>query len=317
MSVKSTLVAVCILAVGAGLLPVAPAFAQAPAPEGAQTAQPTKIFKLLHESATAAQDLALEEAEAERWVPGLRAGTVELSLTLGFMNLSGVVLEHEQMIYKYTTESTYWGDVKVNGQTAFNPQLHIGYNVKPWLTLEAIGGLAISEYSSSVENRRIRKNEQNASPVDDPILGEFDAEARSLIALQGNLGVMVYPLNFSGDGGGRLHPYLTGQMGKIWYDMNSDFTAGSAGSNDMALGGGLRLLADRNVSLRLEATYHLNKVQFEPAEYFLEADEGTTLVPLMEYPVQLDGTYDERPITSFQEEELNYLSWSLGIQGSF
>jgi hypothetical protein len=318
MSVKSYLVAVCILAVGAGLLPADNASAQASAPDSAQTTQPSKkTFKLLRDSATAAADLDVEGADSEAWVPGVRGGTVEVGMSLGFMNLSGTLLEHEQMIYKYTTESTYWGDVEITGQTAFSPVLRIGYTVNPWLTVESYGGVSFSEYSSTYENRRVRKNEQGAVPVEDPPLGEFDTEARSLITLQAGLDLLVYPLNFSGDGSGRWHPYVTGQFGGIWYDMNSDFTAGPAGSGDVALGGGLRLLADRNVSLRLEATYHMNTIEFEPAEYFLETDEGTTLVPLTEYPIQEDGTYVEQPVTSFSSQDLSYLVWSIGFQGSF
>lgn len=316
MSVKSTLVVVCILAVGTGLLPAAGAFAQAPAPEGAQTTTPTKIFKLRHDSATAAQDLAVADADSARWVPGLRPGTMELSMSLGFMNLSGVLLEHEQMIYKYTTDSTYWGDVKITGQTAFNPLLRLGYTLNPWLTIEGYGGLSISEYSATVENRFKRKNEQGAQSLPAE-LGEFDAEARSLITLQGGIDVLLYPLNFSSDGSGRLHPYVTGLVGGISYDMNSDFTDGSAGCRDLALGAGLRLLAERNVSIRIEATYHWNSVEFTPAEYFLATNENTTLVPLMEYPRLADGKINEKWITSFAAEDLSYLVWSLGFQGSF
>jgi hypothetical protein len=316
MSVKSTLVAVCILAVGAGLLPAVNAFAQAPAPEAARTSTPIKIFKLRHDTATAAEGLDVADAQAERWVPGLRPGTVEMSMSLGFMNLSGVLIQHEQMIYKYTTDSTYWGDIRIKGQTAFNPLLRIGYTLKPWLTIEGYGGLSISEYSATVENRFKRKNEQAAEPQPTE-LGAFDAEARSLITLQGGLDVLIYPLNFSGDGNGRWHPYVTGLVGGISYDMNSDFTDGPAGSRDLALGAGLRVLAERNVSLRLEATYHLNKVEFTPATYFLVTDEGTMQVPLMEYPRLDDGTLKENRVTSFASENLNYLVWSVGFQGSF
>lgn len=316
MSVKSILVALCVLSLGAGLAPAALAQAPADSPEAAPATRPARTFKLTHDSATAAEDLEVE-AEAEKWVPGIRPGTVELSMSLGFMNLASTLLEHEQMIYKYTTESTYWGDVVIKGQTAFNPVLRIGYTPKPWLTIEGFGGLSISEYTSTVENRRVRKNEEGSLAQDDPELGDFDAEARSLITLQGGVDVLVYPFNFRGDGNGRWHPYLTGQFGHIWYDMNSDFTAGSTGSGDVAFGGGLRLLAERNVSLRLEATFHSNTIEFTPTEYFLETDEGTTLVPLMEYP-RIDGDrYIERPITEFASESLSYLVWSIGFQGSF
>lgn len=317
MSVKSYLVAVCILAAGACVLPAVNASAQAPAPEDAQTTPPPQSFKLLRDSATAAADLDAEDAEAEVWVPGLRAGTVELSMSLGFMNLSSTLLYHSQMIYKYTTEDTYWGDVTITGESAFNPVLRLGYTVNPWLTVEGYGGVSFSEYSSTIENRYVRGNDQGALVEEDPPLGEYDAEARSLITLQYGIDLLLYPMNFSGGGDGKWHPYLMALLGGISYDMNSDYTAGSTHGGDVALGGGLRLLTDRNVSLRLEVTYHQNTIDWDPAEYFVEADEGTTLVPLYEYPIQPDGTYLEQPITNFAAQDIGYLVWSIGFQGTF
>lgn len=333
MSVKSIVMALCFLAFGADLATAVEVQAPTPAPEAAPAARQAKTFKLLHESASAAKDLDVEDEEGEIWVPGIRPGTVELSMSLGFMNLSGPLLEHKQMVYRYTAESTYWGDVSVKAQTAFNPVLRIGYAVKPWLALDGHAGLSISQYEMTVENRYVRSNANDAAPerfapLEDASLTPEQAqdledtdqlawETRSLITVQTGVDVLVYPLNFSGDGGGRWQPYLTGQVGKIWYDMNSNFTAGRAGSNDIAFGGGLRLLAERNVSVRLEATYHLNTIEFKPAQYFLETDEGTTRVPLVEYPVLEDGGFAERLITSFASEDLSYLVWSLGFQGSF
>ncbi len=318
MSVRSTLVAFCILVVGVTAMSTPDASAQTPAtPTDTPTPAPAppKVFKLQHETATSAQDLDVDGEKAEQWIPGIKPGTVEISMSLGFMGLSSTLLEHEQMIYKYTTEATYWGDVVVKGASAFNPLVRIGYNARRWLALEGLAGLSISEYSSSVVNRHSRENKPGAQ-IDEfePALGQFDAEARSLITLQAGADVVVYPFNIKGDGLGRWHPYLTGQAGRIWYDMNSDFTAGAASANDMALGGGLRMLPDRNVSVRIEATYHLNSVQFEPAQYFLETNESTTRVPLNEYP---SGVSDGRPITEFAAHDVNYLAWSIGVQGTF
>lgn len=331
MSVKSYLAALCVLVAGtAGTT----ALAQAPAaaPEGAPATRPARIFKLQHESATAAQDLEVED-EAEKWTPAIRPGSIELSMSLGFMNLSGVLLEHEQMIYRYTTDSTYWGDVSVKAQTAFNPVLRIGYTVKPWLALEGYAGLSFSEYKATVTDRFIRKNAEDATPEPfepyaDTTLDAEEAreleeadqlawEERSLITLQGGLNILVYPLNFRNDGGGRWHPYLLGQVGAVSYDMNSNFTAGTAGSGDLAFGGGLRLLAERNVSLRIEAAYHTNSIEFKPSEYFVETNAGATRVRLMEYPRVEGGGFDERPVADFASEDLSYLVWSLGFQGTF
>lgn len=332
MSVKSFLAALCILVAGLGGATVARAQGPAAGPEGAPTTRPTRIFKLLHESATAARDLEVDE-EVEAWVPGIRAGKVDLSMSLGFMNLSGTLLEHEQMIYRYTTDSTYWGDVSVKAQTAFNPVLRIGYTLKPWLALEGFAGVSFSEYTSTVSNRYVRKNSADATaepfePLADGSLEPDEAqdqeeadrrawEERSLITLHGGVGVVVYPLNFRNEGSGRWHPYLTGQFGATTYDMNSNYTAGTAGSSDLAFGGGLRLLAERNVSLRVEATLHANSIEFAPSEYFIETNAGSTLVPLMEYPRIEGAGFVERPVRAFGSQDLSYLVWSVGFQGSF
>lgn len=317
MSVKHFLVAISLVAVGACLSGATVAVAQTPAKADTPPATPVKTFKLLHESPNAARNLDVEDVEAQKWVPGIRKGTKELSLSLGFMGLTSTLLQHDQMIYKYNTEATYWGDIKVTGQSAFNPLLRLGYTLKPWLTLEGFTGLSISEYSSTIENAHWRKNEAGAQRQDNPVIGQYDAEARSLITLQTGVDMLVYPLNFKGDGTGRLHPFLTAQVGRIWYDMNSDYTAGSTATNDLGFGGGLRLLAEKNVSLRLEATYHFNSVEFAPAEYFMVTNEGTTRVPLMEYPNLAEGGFTEHPVTSFDAQDINYLVWSLGVQGSF
>lgn len=332
MSVKSILAALCVIVAGSSGATVA--WAQGPAadPEGAATPRSARIFKLLHESATAARDLEVDE-EVEAWVPGIRAGKIDLSMSLGFMNLSGTLLEHEQMIYRYTTDSTYWGDVSVKAQTAFNPVVRMGYTLKPWLALEGFAGVSFSEYTSTVSNRFVRKNSNDATaepfdPMSDGSLEPEEAqdleetdrrawEERSLITLHGGVGVVVYPLNFGNEGGGRWHPYLTGQYGAASFDMNSNFTSGTAGSSDLAFGGGLRLLAERNVSLRIEATLHANSIEFAPAEYFVETNAGSTRVPLMEYPRLEGGGFIERPVTGFASEDLSYLVWSIGFQGSF
>ncbi len=333
MSVKSILAALCVLAAGACAVAEATAQTPAPSPESTPEARPPRIFKLLHETATAAEDLEVDE-EAEKWVPGLRAGSIELSMSLGFMNLSGTLLEHEQVVYRYTTDSTYWGDVNMKAATAFNPVLRMGYTLKPWLTLEGYAGLSFSEYTTTVTNRYVRKNAENAvperfepfadinlEPDEAQDLEEADQRAweeRSLITLQAGIGVQVYPLNFGADGGaGRWHPYLTGQFGTVTYDMNSNFTSGTAGSGDIAFGGGLRLLAERNVSVRVEATYHANSIEFTPADYFLETNAGLTRVPLMEYPRIEGGGFTERPVADFTSHDLSYLVWSIGFQGTF
>ncbi|MBU2502806.1 MAG: hypothetical protein ABIK96_12675 [bacterium] len=277
-----------------------------------------RVFKLLRDSAAADAELDLEDEELEAWQPGLDEGVLEFSFAMGVLGLSTTILEHEQMIYKYTDEATYWGDVALEGQGAFNPALRLGYHLNSWLALEGLGGLSFSTYSSKITNRHRRPNEQGA-PVDfaEPALLEFDAEERSLITLQAGLNAVLYPLSIGGEGKGKWHPYLTAGAGRIWYDMNSNYNEGMVGSMNLNAGGGIRLLADRNISLRFEVLFHRHSLQWDPAANFMELDEGTLLIPLNEYPLKADGSFEESHIESFDSIDMNLLNYSIGVQGSF
>ena len=312
---RKTLSALCLLAF---VMACTAVLAQDPTEEAETKPEQNsgKTFKLLRGDA-AARDLDLAEEEAAVWDPVIRAGDIEISLAVGFLSMNTTLLQHDQMIYKYNTEATFWGDVELKGESAFAPTLRLGYGLTNWFGLESWFGVGISEYTSTISNTHSRKNEPGAPVVDNPPLGEFDAEARSLITLQAGLNATIYPLAIGGDGTGRLHPYLTGGVGNMWYSMNSNYTKDMASAMDLNFGGGLRLLADKNISVRIEVLMHRNTLEWTPADYFMELNEGTTLVPLNEYPVQDDGSIAEQPIEKFADNAINLLQWSIGVQGSF
>lgn len=286
-------------------------------PALAQDKEPEHSFKLLRDSATAAAELELEEELQARWEPAITGGSVEVSFFLGFLNLKADLLSHNQIIYKYTDEATFWGDMTIKGDRAFNPGLRIGYNLNKWFSLEGVTTVSFSEYSSSVTDRKRRSNESGSSvDLQEPALGEFDLESRSLITGSAGINALVYPLNVSGDGKGRLHPFITGGIAAMWYDMNSDYTEGPAGTVDLSIGGGLRLLADRNISLRIEAMFHRHTIEFTPTTYFRKLNEGTTLIPLNEYPIEGDR-FTEKQVSAFDSVTINSLNYSIGVQGSF
>lgn len=286
-------------------------------PAWGQESDSDQKFHLLRDSATAAAELELEEEAAQRWEPQIKPGTLEVSFFLGFLNLNKTLLAHDQIIYKYTDEATYWGDMAIQGETAFNPGLRLGYNVNQWFSVEGIGTISFSEYTSTVVNRSRRPNETGA-PVDfnEPALGEYDTEARSLITGSAGISALVYPFNIKGDGKGRFHPFVTGGVAAMWYDMNSNYTDGATGTTDLNIGGGIRLLADQNISIRIEALFHSHSMEFSPAEYFRELDEGTTQVPLNEYPIVGDR-YEEQAVEAYESNSISSLSYSIGVQASF
>ena len=193
----------------------------------AQEAGPIQTFKLLRDSDTAAAELDLEAEEEGSWVRQLSMHDIELSMALGFLDLGSTLLSHEQIVYKYTTEYTYWGDVDLKGQNAFAPQLRLGYSLTKWLSLESIGSISFSEYSASISNRSRRKNEPGSPVEEGPALGEYDAERRSLITLSVGGNAVFYPMGLiREEGRGLFHPYLTGGYGRMWYDMNSQYSDG-------------------------------------------------------------------------------------------
>jgi len=295
-----------------------PLLAQDTAPqEKPLPGEPEQSFQLLRDSSTAADELDIDEDELVIWEPAVVAGTTELSFAFGFIDFNQVLWENNQIIYKYTADKTYWGDVAIKGQSAFNPVLRLGYNFTKWLCFEMVGGVAITEYTSTIENRRARDNKPDAAIEENPPLGDYDAEARSLLTMQASVNAVIYPLAISGDGKGKMHPYLTVGAGKMWYEMNSNYFEGMTGANDLNGGIGLRILADKNISIRFEILAHSHSLQFEPAPYFTSLDEGTVIVPLDEYPMNPDGSVTVERVTEYSAQDLLLFNWSIGVQGTF
>jgi len=103
----------------------------------------------------------------------------------------------------------------------------------------------------------------------------------------------------------------------MWYEMNSNYFEGTSGASDLNFGGGLRLLADKSISVRFEVIAHMNSIEFTPSPQFSTRDEGTVVVPLNEYPRKEDGSVTEQVVTSYDAQDLVLINWSIGIQGSF
>jgi hypothetical protein len=144
---------------------------------------------------------------------------------------------------------------------------------------------------------------------EEPPLGEFDTENRSLVTLNLGLNGILYPFNFGG-GEGRFHPYLIGGFGRIWYDMNSNYVDQAAAAWDFNLGAGFRLIADELVSLRFEIGMHFNNLQWEPASNFEERNEGTLIIPITTFP-------DEEIVTEYESQSITSLAWGVGFFASF
>jgi len=275
-----------------------------------------RIFKLLRDTDSAARELDLEAEDQVAWERQLAGRKLEFGFALGFLNLGTTLLQHDQIIYKYTTEFTYWGDVELNGDTAFAPVLRLGYSVNDWLALEGNASLSFSEYKATITNRRARKNEPGAAVLEDVALGEYDAENRSLITFLGGGNALIYPMGLIRDGKGMFQPFLTAGFGRMWYDMNSQYSDGPVSTNNFNFGGGLRVLGDERLSIRFDLLYHMNTLQLDAPTYFQILDQGTTLILLEEHPI-INNARVDRVVEEYDSQDIKSLNWSIGIQGTF
>jgi hypothetical protein len=303
MSQRSLLVTLAVLVLTGGV-----ATAQTPAPE--------KTFNLKHTSAadTTARAQARETAKPS-WTPGLRQGRLEASFTIGYLNLgTPLVSNQERMIYRITTENVYFGNVVLQGDSAFNPVLRLGYGFKKWFTIEGAWGISVSEYKANIANTvSLSTDPENDERIEGVPLGEFDAEQRSCVTLNSGLNALIYPLDIKGDGSGRLHPFLLGGIGRTWYSLNSNYTLGSTSAWTLTGGAGFRYVADDLISIRIEALYNRSRIRFDPAETWMELNEGTLIIPVYQLPAEGSMT----PATEFEAQDIGALSWAIGFTATF
>jgi hypothetical protein len=302
-----------LLALGLCLLVFA--FADAAAQEQATGERTYNLRHTSLEEQQAAQ--AEEEVQHVEYEPIIGERTLETSVTLGFWLLDKTLLEHKNIIYKYTDEDTYFGDVTIAGQSAFNPQLRLNYNLYPWFSLEPVFGVSVSEYTATVGHPRSLSNSASGAGTgtleDVAGIGEYDAENRSIITLSTGMNAVFYPHDYGNFGKGRWHPYVQGGVTRTWLSINSDYTGDSAATWDYNGGGGIRLVADKLISIRFEVLYHHMTVDFVPKDTFRSMDEGTTNIPVFEY---IEGS-GVRPVTDFASHTLNTMSWALGFTANF
>ena len=285
----------------------------------AQAADETeKSYNLMHTTIEEQEAQRQEEENIQVYEPVIPERNLEVTLTLGFWQLEKVLLQHDDIIYKYSSEYTYFGDVALNGASAFHPELRLNYNLLPWFAVEPVVGFSVSEYTASITDPRMLSNqafgedeEQTLITVDE--IGEFDAENRSCITMSTGCNAVFYPLDYGNFGKGRWHPFVQGGIHRTWVFLNSDYTSDAATMWDTSFGGGVRFIADDLVSVRLEVMYHTLTAHFTPDHSFVERDESTTVVPLT-YWKDGDGQVD---VADFADRSLNSLSWAVGFTADF
>jgi hypothetical protein len=269
------------------------------------------------------QGVGNEDEDIKMYEPNMPKKKLETSLTLGYWNLATKLVDHSSIIYKYTDEYTYYGDVELNGESAFNPQLRVNYQFSPWFAIEPFFDISVSEYTSSISNhRRVINSSENVEIENyDPNgpsgsfneLGEFDSERRSNITLGSGVNMMFYPYDYGNFGKGRFHPYMIGGMSRVWMSINSNYT--DQGTTMWRYSGGLgfRMVADDMISIRFEMLYNHIDFNFAPNSAFAELDEGTQTIPVFEL---IEGQ-GQVPVTEFEGFSHNSLSWALGFIATF
>jgi len=279
-------------------------------------AENEKTYNLLHTSLEEQEAIRAEEEAIPVYEPVIPERNVELTLTLGFWQLDKKLLSAENIIYKYTDQNTFYGDVILSGSSAFHPQLRLNYNLMPWFSVEPVIGFSVSEYIASIDNATYLDNqafgEDNPpEPVEE--IGEFDAENRSCITLSTGMNAVFYPRDYGNFGKGRWHPFIQGGAHHTWMHLNSDYTDTPATMWDLSGGVGVRFIADDLISVRLEVMYHHMTVDFEPGDVFVTRDEGNTDVPITRY-VYGEGAVQ---VTDFDSHTLDTFSWAVGFTADF
>jgi hypothetical protein len=257
------------------------------------------------------EDVAEEEAEEEVeavYEPRIEPGRWGVSLTLGYQTVSGTMFEHPNLIYKVDDEAFYYADVSVDGESAFNPILRGMYNLTTWFALEGQLGVSFAEYTADISDP-FSIDPEGGTPAEVEELGEFDLENRSTLIATGNVNGVFYPFNLDGDGRGRWHPYLTGGVGYVVYNMDSDWIDDPASAINVNLGAGLQVIADDIISVRLEALYSLHTIEFEPGQFFQERDEGTVKIPVYDF----DDLGNYGPVSEYGSNTLSAISVQLGF----
>jgi hypothetical protein len=257
----------------------------------------------------AQEEIAEEVVDEPSFQPAIEPGTVDLTLTLGYFLMDKTLLQRDQMIYKATAEAFFYGDVELVNEPAFNPILRLGYTLTDWFAIELQGGLTFSEYKAEITNARSVDPAGGTPPQDVDDVGEFDPENRSTLIFLGNINALVYPLNIAGDGKGRWHPYVTAGVGMALYNIDSNYVDESSSSGNVNFGVGLKLIADRLISVRAEILYQAHEIQFEPAAIFDSQDEGTVEVPVYEF----DNLGNYSRVTEFESQSLGGLAWQIGF----
>ena len=288
-----------------------PALAQTAAGQ----AEEEKTFDLKHGEEQEEEDLyAPVEQDGPIYDPLIEERKLEGSITLGYMGLGSTLFEQSRIIYKYTDEFSYYGDVSITGESAFNPMLYLNYNLAPWLALEGNFGFSFSEYTAGIDNRLgLANSPDDDTVISDPALGEFDAENRSVLTVQSGVSAVFYPLDYGNFGRGRWHPFVLGGVSRLWMEMNSDYTDGFASDWAYNAGAGFRFVADDLISIRFQFTFSRFDVQFTPDEVCRSLDEGSRKIPIMEYvPGQGLVALDE-----FETQTVDAISWALGVTANF
>jgi hypothetical protein len=276
-----------------------------------------KTFDLKHQ---AGLELTEEEEAAAKAEIILPQDKIEISFTLGYLDLNQILFSHEKIIYKYTNEYTYFGDIEFQGQQAFNPQLRLDYNPATWISIEPHFGITVSEYQATIANAEQLSNATESvgdeeilpEPVEE--IGEFDAENRSCISVTTGLNMLLYPHNYGNFGRGHWHPYVIGGISRTWLNLNSDYIDDTAAMWMYSGGAGLRFVADDLLSVRFEIMYNRFTLDFDPSVSFTELDEGTTNIPVYEYN---DTRGEFMKVDDFENTTLNSISWALGFTANF
>lgn len=281
---------------------------------GAQDQSEERVFNL-QVGEKPLEDQVQDQVEKVKYKPALEGSKLDLSLTLGYFLMDKTLLKHDYIIYLATDEFFYYGKMELQNEKGFNPIMRLSYSLTPWFALEAQTGITFAKYKGTItEPRRINPWLENPLPEVVAQVGQFDPESRSCLIWISNINGVWYPLSTGGKGSGRFHPYLTGGFGHALYNMDSNYTDDPANGFNVNAGFGIKMIADKRISLRAEVLYQHHKVEFTPAEYFDVRDRETVKVPVYDFE-PYSGSF--KRVAAYEANSLGGLTIQLGFSAIF
>jgi hypothetical protein len=250
------------------------------------------------------------------FVPGLKRNAWQLDVQLGTLGLAKTFLKADRILVDYESDagSALYGNMSLQGQSSFSPQVKLGHTIKSFSLEEGVG-FAIGDFKQQVDRGSI----VSPAPTNTNTLTDNEVKTGSYFMWFHETSVSWYPIVR-----GRLLPYVSGGVGGQYYFLDSsNYVHGTTSSLAFSTGVGLRLVGDNVLSARLEVRNYWYSVDFTPSQNFLKdvpnpdrgAPVGERLLNIPLTALDADGTAQQ--VTKYDKQSFSNLWMSVGFVAAF